>query len=1123
MRKYLKFIFLFLMVSILNIKDVNAYSVSNINREECSNFELVRVSSSTITHVECFDSYYDAYGAMNNLDNEDGIPSVIYKNEFIDSKYALVNLRTKSSASFNTYMYPDASTYSDSSYVNGYYAPDAAYVSLYYTVDDKYTRAKIQLSGLKQFVPKREDGQTSYEIVPLTIVKSPNKYIVSNGSLVHYIAYEIGQDNSYASSFSLGPSPSYLNTNTNYYSYDGNYFYTSLYDLVDDLKEDSHNRAVNKDEPYYNYYQYLPQRTKTNITSTELDSYLRQQGKTITNSKLYGQGHYFITSQNIYGINALVSYAISLNESAKGSSSIAMNKNNVFGHAAYDYDPTGSSTAYSSVMYSIYYHADVYMSRGYSYTGDWRYYGSYLGNKLSGVNVKYASDPYWGEKASSYYYIIDKKYNLKDYDYYTIGMKTTTSAVNVRSAPSTSSSVVYTIPGNKYPTYVIVGEVNGDEYQGSDIWYKVLFDSALDGTTPTKTGLYGFNQYVYIHSKTLEKINNPSSYKNPNDVKTKDTGISYKSAESEEYYEITKDTNMYYDSLLTANTYITVPSGTKVLLKETAYNSKSDVAYLVAYGSNTEWISASSLKYDNEYNKLIASIKYKNLDKPILLKVKDNLTIYSDGILVNKTSLTQKKDTYVVATKIAYTDEKDYSYYITYDATSAAAGYIDASKVEVSTTYKIGNNNDNNLLNIRSEANTWSSRVGSTNEQYTNFVVLDSVTGENIEGNDVWYKIIYYTPNNSIGYINSKYASIVVDSKKEDNSSSQTDNKQTTDNNDKKGDETPKEDNNTTQDNQEAKQDDTKEDIKEEVKEEIKYTKTTGLFEFTSLTFDEKTNKFNLIATLKVDGVELSKDYNVKYDLILKPLNNSSSNQVVALNEHSYSNININATFDLSSISQGDYALYVRARVKDKEVETLLNNVFGRKTLRKLTVNNRGYLFRTNYYSNYVPIELSIRDQGNITNTNNPTNDNMFNDYVNIELKNDKLSIKGTSYNVNGDYGSNQKITRQIILENTTTYKRTTYDVGYIDNGNYEVILRVPDNKSKIRAWFDASLDLSKLEKGTYIIYIRTQASSIDDYGELTDIFARDLSNKTIKLSNGLTAKLKLNKDVRMRVELVIE
>ena len=34
--------------------------------------------------------------------------------------------------------------------------------------------------------------------------------------------------------------------------------------------------------------------------------------------------------------------------------------------------------------------------RGYLNINDYRYFGGQLGNKGSGINVKYAGDPYWG-------------------------------------------------------------------------------------------------------------------------------------------------------------------------------------------------------------------------------------------------------------------------------------------------------------------------------------------------------------------------------------------------------------------------------------------------------------------------------------------------------------------------------------------------------------------------------------------------------------------------------------------------------------------------------------------------------------------------------------------------------
>ena len=47
-------------------------------------------------------------------------------------------------------------------------------------------------------------------------------------------------------------------------------------------------------------------------------------------------GQYFIQYQNEFGANALLMYATAANESGWGTSSFAINRNNLFGHQAYD-------------------------------------------------------------------------------------------------------------------------------------------------------------------------------------------------------------------------------------------------------------------------------------------------------------------------------------------------------------------------------------------------------------------------------------------------------------------------------------------------------------------------------------------------------------------------------------------------------------------------------------------------------------------------------------------------------------------------------------------------------------------------------------------------------------------
>ena len=102
-----------------------------------------------------------------------------------------------------------------------------------------------------------------------------------------------------------------------------------------------------------------------------------------------------------------------------GTSAIAMDKNNLFGHGAVDSNPYYGANGYANPQTSIKYHAEKFISNGYLDNEDWRYNGGHLGDKLSGINVRYASDPYWGEKAASVNYY----YNYgSDYNKYTIGI-----------------------------------------------------------------------------------------------------------------------------------------------------------------------------------------------------------------------------------------------------------------------------------------------------------------------------------------------------------------------------------------------------------------------------------------------------------------------------------------------------------------------------------------------------------------------------------------------------------------------------------------------------------------------------------------------------------------------------
>ena len=241
----------------------------------------------------------------------------------------------------------------------------------------------------------------------------------------------------------------YFDEDIKYYSYDNHYFYDDYYLLVDDLRNETHDNAVNSDDCYFNYYLYLPNRSYTNYTTIDLESYFydylkidksinkySDQDKNSVNdyynmSQYYNKLNDFMVYQNEYGANAMLMLVISMNETAYGKSALSYNRNNLFGHAAYDSDVEKNAKRYLDVSSSIASHAKNYISNSYSNQDKYMYHGSFLGDKGSGMNVSYASDPYWSIKAASFYFRFDEKNGLKDKDFYSFAI--TSQLVDVYS------------------------------------------------------------------------------------------------------------------------------------------------------------------------------------------------------------------------------------------------------------------------------------------------------------------------------------------------------------------------------------------------------------------------------------------------------------------------------------------------------------------------------------------------------------------------------------------------------------------------------------------------------------------------------------------------------------------
>ena len=252
--------------------------------------------------------------------------------------HGVVNFRTKNSASLNT-SYTEVGT-GYSGYTNGYYAADAAFLGY------QGTKVKFMLSGVVGLVNASEvevldaDGSDTLYV---------SFYRCEQGMLKHYIKNDM-HGSSYASAVTVGEQQSYMKSNQVYYSYDGHYFYTDYNTMLDDYKADTRKHAINPDDPYYNYYQFVSNRTKTSFTANDIDQYVKHylgSRYSASGTKLYQMGRYFIQNQDRYGANALALFGVSANESAFGTSSIAMSKNNLFGHNAVDADP-GQANGYRS-------------------------------------------------------------------------------------------------------------------------------------------------------------------------------------------------------------------------------------------------------------------------------------------------------------------------------------------------------------------------------------------------------------------------------------------------------------------------------------------------------------------------------------------------------------------------------------------------------------------------------------------------------------------------------------------------------------------------------------------------------------------------------------------------------
>ena len=235
----------------------------------------------------------------------------------------------------------------------------------------KGSRLAVSISGLSGYMNQSD----------LTLVEEGSEFIPHYTTDGRFLYHELSP----YTSIRVAPHTSAMKIGKKYYSKDGEHF--------DGFTIKNRFLFKNLTEP-------------TNYSADELNRVYSMMN--IRNSRLAGKGAIFKEAEKRYGINALYLMAHSALESAWGRSQIANDKNNFFGIAAYDTSPYDSAKKFDDVDKGILGAAkwirENYIDRG----------RDHLGNKATGMNVRYASDPYWGEKIASIMMNINSRLGGKD-------------------------------------------------------------------------------------------------------------------------------------------------------------------------------------------------------------------------------------------------------------------------------------------------------------------------------------------------------------------------------------------------------------------------------------------------------------------------------------------------------------------------------------------------------------------------------------------------------------------------------------------------------------------------------------------------------------------------------------
>lgn len=305
---------------------------------------------------------------------------------------------------------------------------------------------RIRLADTEGYVDPQKVNLT-----PAHMVKDRSYYEVKDGLLYHRLYNAITER---TSRYLYGHAADFMEENGKYYSDNGNTFYNENGTLAGET---------------FQYFNRMPLYTETSYTGEQLDEYLAHVSP---DSPLIGTGESFKKAEKEFGTNALYLLAHAIHESNWGKSDIARDKNNLFGIGANDGNPYEDAWEYESYEEGILEAAKEFIVPRYFTPTSSIYNGAHLGNKSTGMNVKYASDAYWGQKISGHMFRADQ-YLSDQYEQEPESgafelAQTVTPYVNVRSAAEVADNKLYQIP--KYGVNVQVLE----EVEAHGTWYEIV-------------------------------------------------------------------------------------------------------------------------------------------------------------------------------------------------------------------------------------------------------------------------------------------------------------------------------------------------------------------------------------------------------------------------------------------------------------------------------------------------------------------------------------------------------------------------------------------------------------------------------------------------------------------------